>query len=181
MASKSVLCLATDGFEEIELVTPVDLLRRAGADVLIAVIGSRREIVGRNKIALVADALLGDVDASRFDLLLLPGGPGVSALREDGRAAAFAREFLESGRGVAAICAAPAILADAGVLDGRKFTAHHSMYEELPSADRSARVVVDGLVITSRGAGTSLDFGLALVRHLFGEPSAAEVAASVMA
>ncbi len=179
--SKSVLTLATDGFEEIELVAPVDLLRRAGANVVIAAMGSERHIVGRNKIAVVADVLIGDVDTMQFDLLLLPGGPGVTVLREDGRAAQLAREFVESGRGVAAICAAPAILAEAGILADRAFTAHYSMYEELPLADRTARVVVDGQVITSRGAGTSLDFGLAIVRYLFGEAKAGEVAASIMA
>lgn len=179
--SKRVLCLLVDGFEEIEALTPIDLLRRAGAEVVLASVVGEPMVTGRCKIAVQADAKLADVVPSDFDLLLIPGGPGVPSLRADGRPARLAATFVSSGKPAAAICAAPTVLADAGLLDGKRFTAHFSVYGELRAALASERVVEDGLLITSRGAGTALDFGLALVRRLFGEAKAKEVAESIMA
>jgi 4-methyl-5(b-hydroxyethyl)-thiazole monophosphate biosynthesis len=104
----------------------------------------------------------------------------VAELRTDGRAASLAAEFVAKGKAVAAICAAPLILQDAGVLDGRRFTAHSAVHGELLGVV-DERVVVDGPVLTSRGPGTAVDFGLALVARLAGEPAAREVAAGIMA
>lgn len=174
-----VLCLLVDGFEEIELVTPVDLLRRAGIEVVVASL-QRKTAVGRSGIRVEADASLVSLDAGAFDLLLIPGGPGVEKLRSDGRAATLAREFAAAGKPVAAICAAPLVLMDAGLLDGKRFTAHLSVRDTLAGA-LDERVVVDGNLITSRGAGTALDFGLALVAHLAGQDAADRVAAEIMA
>jgi len=179
--SKRVLCLLADGFEEIETVTPVDLLRRAGVEVVLVALGDGIHCTGRCGLVLHADARLADVDPAGFDLLLLPGGPGVQALRTDGRAARFARDFADSGRGVAAICAAPLVLHDAGLLAGRAYTAHDSTWEVLTAARGADRVVVDGTLITSRGAGTALDFGLALVEQLAGTAERDGVARAVMA
>lgn len=178
--SNRVLCLLVDGFEEIELVTPVDLLRRAGVEVTLAAL-ENREVTGRNGMRLIADVLLVDELPDAYDVLLLPGGPGVAALRADGRPAALARLFSSADKWVAAICAAPLVLKDAGVLGGRRFTAHASVRTELPEAIGSERVIVDDNLITSAGAGTALDFGLALVEALCGEKMAAEVAASIHA
>jgi 4-methyl-5(b-hydroxyethyl)-thiazole monophosphate biosynthesis len=176
---KRVLCLLIDGFEEIETVTPVDLLRRAGVDVVMASLG-KGIVTGRSGIHLQADAALGSIDPRNFDLLLIPGGPGVDGLRKDGRAAVLAREFGAAGKTVAAICAAPLVLKDAGLLDGRKFTAHDSVTDDLPGVS-SESVVTDGNLITSRGAGTAVDFGLALVRRLAGDAAADAVAQAIMA
>ena len=176
---KRVLCLLTDGFEEIETVTPVDVLRRAGIEVVIASL-HRKIAVGRCGIKVEADASLAGLDASRFDLLLIPGGPGVGDLRKDGRAAALARDFAAAGKPVAAICAAPLVLKDAGLLEGKRFTAYHSVREEL-GGGLDERVVVDGDLITSRGAGTALDFALVLVSRLCGQASAVQVADEIMA
>jgi 4-methyl-5(b-hydroxyethyl)-thiazole monophosphate biosynthesis len=104
----------------------------------------------------------------------------VKLLREDGRAAQLAKEFTRRGKPVAAICAAPTVLADAGLLTGKRFTAHFSVHAQLPSVLANERVVQDGNLITSRGAGTAVEFGLALVRELFGEAKAAEVATAIM-
>lgn len=172
------LCLLVDGFEEIELVTPVDLLRRAGIEVVVASL-QRKTAVGRSGIRVEADASLASLDTGAFDLLLLPGGPGVEKLRKDGRASTLAREFAMAGKPVAAICAAPLVLMDAGLLDGRRFTAHQSVRDSLPGA-LDGRVVEDGILITSRGAGTAMDFGLALVARLAGQNTAEQVAASIM-
>lgn len=176
-----VLCLLFPGFEEIETLTPVDLLRRAGVDVVLASLTGEPLVAGRCQVTVRADAALAGVAEQPFDLLLLPGGPGVRAVRADGRAARLAKRFLDTGRPVAAICAAPAILADAGLLTSRRFTAHFSVHAELPQALAGERVVEDGLLITSRGAGTALDFGLALVRRLLGEAAAQDIARAIMA
>ncbi|MEX1048914.1 MAG: DJ-1 family glyoxalase III [Akkermansiaceae bacterium] len=176
---KSVLCLLADGFEEIEAVTPVDLLRRAGVEVVIASLGGQI-VTGRCGIRLEPDASLGEVDFDKFDLLFLPGGPGVQELRTDGRAAELAKDFYMRGKTIAAICAAPLILQDAGLLEGKRFTAHFSTRGELPDA-LDERVVIDGELVTSRGAGTALDFALALVAHLTGLEKVEEVHEAIMA
>jgi 4-methyl-5(b-hydroxyethyl)-thiazole monophosphate biosynthesis len=179
--SKRVLCLLVPGFEEIEAIAPVDLLRRAGAEVTVAAVGSQKAVTGRCNVTVQADATLDEVAAQDFDLLLIPGGPGVKALRSDGRPARLARIYVRAGKPVGAICAAPTVLADAGVLAGKRFTAHFSVQGELPQALAGERVVEDGPLITSRGAGTAVDFGLALVRRLFGEAKAQEIASAIMA
>jgi 4-methyl-5(b-hydroxyethyl)-thiazole monophosphate biosynthesis len=179
--SKRVLCLLAPGFEEIETLAPIDLLRRAGAEVILASLTGYSPVTGRSGITVQADATLADVAGLGFDLLLIPGGPGVKAMRTDGRPAQLARDYAVAGKLVAAICAAPTVLADAGLLAGKRFTAHYSVYGELPQALAGERVVEDGNLITSRGAGTALDFGLVLVRRLFGESAAQEVAKAIMA
>jgi len=176
---KRVLCLLNDGFEEIEVVTPVDLLRRADIEVVIAAMGDRTA-TGRGGIRIEADVLLSDINPSGFDMLFIPGGPGVGDLRQDGRAAELAKEFSAAEKAVAAICAAPLILMDAGLLEGRRFTAYQSVREEL-GGGLDERVVVDGELITSCGAGTALDFAMALITYLGGEHAAERVAEEVMA
>ena len=111
---------------------------------------------------------------------LHPAALPMVALLKDGRAVSLAREFHQSGRTVAAICAAPLILKEAGILEGRAFTAHFSVHGELPGVTDN-RVVADGPVVTSRGPGTAVDFGLALVKLLAGDQVASEVAAGIMA
>ncbi len=179
--TKRVLCLLATGFEEIETVTPIDLLRRAGAEVIVAALDNQMLVKGRSNIVIQADAPLAEAGEGDYDLLLIPGGPGVKLLRADGRAAKLASEFAQAGKPVGAICAAPTVLADAGLLAGRRFTAHFSVHGELPGALGNEKVVEDGLLITSRGAGTAVEFGLALVRRLFGEAKAQEVARAIMA
>ena len=176
---KRVLCLLVDGFEEIETVTPVDVLRRAGIEVVIASLKGTTA-TGRCGIRMEADANLSDLNTSSFDLLFIPGGPGVAELRADGRAATLARDFAAAGKPVAAICAAPLVLMDAGLLKGRRFTAYHSVRGEL-GGGLDERVVVDGSLITSRGAGTALDFALALVAFLADQVAADRVAVEIMA
>ena len=108
-----------EGFEEAELVMPVDLLRRAEVEVVIAALGDLAA-PGKQGIRLEADVRLADADPATFDLLMLPGGPGVATLLSDGRAAALVKQFAEAGKTVAAICAAPLVLKDAGLLEGRE-------------------------------------------------------------
>lgn len=175
-----VLCLLVDGFEEIETIAPIDLLRRAGAEVILAAVKGGKLVTGRCGVAIQADAELAQVMNDAFDLLFIPGGPGVTALRADGRPAQLTRKFAAAGKPVTAICAAPAVLADAGLLVGKRFTAHFSVHQELPAALVAERVVKDGNLITSRGAGTAIEFGLELVSELFGDAKAREMAAAIM-
>jgi protein deglycase len=179
--AKRALCLMAPGFEEIEAIAPVDLLRRAGVEVVLASLTGEIGVTGRCGVTLQADAALAAVEGQQFDLLLIPGGPGVSALRADGRPARLAQAFAAVGKPVAAICAAPTVLKDAKLLAGRRFTAHFSVRDELPEALASERVVEDGPLVTSRGAGTAIEFGLALVRRLMGEQKASDVAQAIMA
>jgi 4-methyl-5(b-hydroxyethyl)-thiazole monophosphate biosynthesis len=179
MPAPTVLVIIAEGFDEIELVTPVDILRRAGALVTIAALGEGIHVTGRSGLTIHADTTLAGAEGSSFECVLLPGGPGVPRLRADPRVSARIRGQAGRNGWIAAICAAPTVLKDAGVLEGRRFTAHDSVAAELPDAIRGERVVVDGRIITSRGAGTALDFGLAVVEHLFSREKAAEIALSV--
>jgi len=178
---KRVLCLLADGVEELELVAPVDVLRRAGAEVVLAALGQGLQIAGRNGIKISADVALSEVEADGFDLLFIPGGAAVANLRKDGRPGADGgNHFTGIEKLVAAICAGPLVLEDAGLLEGKRFTAHFSAANELPGALPGERVVEDGFLVTSRGAGTALEFGLALVDRLFGEAKEEEIARAIM-
>jgi 4-methyl-5(b-hydroxyethyl)-thiazole monophosphate biosynthesis len=183
--SPRVLVPLVAGFEEIELVAPVDLMRRAGIEVVLASVEPGPEamggVAGRGGIVVKPDVALADLDPSTFDLLFLPGGPGVIALREKGEIAPLASRMIGEGKPVAAICAAPLLLADAGLLAGRRYTAHDSVVGELPEALFAERVVEDGPITTSRGPGTAIDLGFAIIRRLKGEAAVEDVAAQIMA
>lgn len=170
-----------EGFEEIEVVAPVDILRRAGAEVTVASLGDGIHVTGRSGLTLHSDSTLDGVAGSSFDCLLLPGGPGVSRLRDDPRVTGWVIRQFKGDRWIAAICAAPVVLKDAGVLVGRRYTAHFSVASELPEALTEERVVADGRLITSRGAGTAVEFALSVVEKLFSPEKAAEVAQSIFA
>jgi protein deglycase len=181
----TVLAILAEGFEEIEATTPIDLLRRAGAEVTVAALGEGIHVTGRAGITLHADTTLAALQSATppraFDCLFLPGGPGVKHLRADPRVRALVLRQNEAGRWLAAICAAPAVLHDAGLLQGKRYTAHFSVANELPSILADERVVTDGHLLTSRGAGTALDFGLLLVEKLFSPDKSREVARAVAA
>lgn len=175
----TVLAILAEGFEEIEAVAPIDLLRRAGAEVLTAALAEGIHVTGRNGLTLHADTTLAAVPVRDFDCVLLPGGPGVKLLRADPRIRELVIRQHAAGRWLAAICAAPAVLHDAGLLAGRRYTAHFSVANELPHILRDEKVVVDGRILTSRGAGTSLEFGLALVEQLVSAEQAFAVASAI--
>ena len=174
----TALILITHGFEEMETLTPLDVLRRAGVEVTLAGVKDGIHVTGSSGVTLHADASLTTLSQRYdYDLLVLPGGPQVKALRADGRATALARAYALAGKPVAAICAAPLLLADAGLLTGKRFTCYPG--EDIPGRLAEPAVITDGLITTSRGAGTSLAFALELVRILYGEVKAAEVAAAI--
>lgn len=175
---KRVLCLLEDGFEEIEAIAPVDLLRRAGVEVVMAGV-SGAEVSGKCGVKVLADSILSEALEGNFDVLFLPGGPAVMELRKRKEVVGLIREFHSEGKLIAAICAAPLLLKDAGVIDGRRITAHFSTTDELP-ANTGERLVHDGDFLTSRGAGTAVEFGLELVKILCGDEVAEDVASAVM-
>lgn len=175
----TVLVPLADGFEEIEALAPIDLLRRAGVDVTAATLNDNRHATGRSGVTVHGDIALKDLAASPFDMLFLPGGPGVAKLRADPRIKQLVIKHYDSNRWLAAICAAPTVLADAGLLVGRRFTAHHSVARELPEALLNEKVVTDGRLTTSRGAGTAVEFGLHLVGLLVSSEKATEIGESI--
>ena len=176
-SKQRILVPLAEGFEEIEAVTIVDVLRRAGLDVTVA--GLRPgAVTGSHGIAVTPDADLGDLDTTSFTMVVLPGGqPGTRHLAEDARVVALVRRLHEEGRPVAAICAAPLVLHKAGVLGGVHVTSHPSVRGMLPGVDvrSEPRVVRSGHVTTSQGAGTAMDFALALVADLCGDEKSAEL------
>ena len=177
----NAIVVLPEGFEEIEAVTPIDLLRRAGVEVTVASLGPDLEVTGRSGIRLRAEVALDEVVTRAFDCLILPGGPGVKHLRADPRIVPLVRRHAEAGAWIAAICAAPTALHDAGLLAGHRFTAHPSVAAELPGPLSQEAVVVDGRLITSRGAGTAVEFGLAIVEALQGKARAEETRRSACA
>ncbi len=190
----TVLAILPEGFEELEAVAPIDVLRRAGVQVTVAALGNERLVNGRNGLALHADTTLAELDRPAVsapgtpsnemmlhDALMLPGGPGVKLLRQDPRVNAIVLSHHAAGRWIAAICAAPTVLHDAGLLTGRGYTAHPAVADELREIRADDRVVVDGNLVTSRGAGTALDFGLKLVELLVSPEEAKKVADSICA
>jgi protein deglycase len=175
----TVLALLPEGFEELEAVAPIDLLRRAGVEVTVASLDDSPLVTGRNALTLRADTSLAAVGEKQFDLLFLPGGPGVKLLRADPRVRTAVLAHHAAGRWLAAICAAPTVLHDAGLLTGLRYTAHPSVANELPAILGDQRTVTDGHLLTSRGAGTAIDFGLLLVEKLCSPEKAREIAQSI--
>ena len=161
--------LLAPGFEEIEAVTIIDVLRRADIDTCIVGV-EERSVQGSHGIRLQADATLDEVATEPWDLVVLPGGmPGASNLRDSASVQQLLRAQHASGRRLAAICAAPIALSAAGVLGGRRATSYPAFAEQIRCGEyREEAVVVDGPVITSRGPATALAFALRLVRELCG-------------
>lgn len=172
---KTALVILAEGFEEIEAVTVIDILRRANVTCTVAAQHDGKFVTGKTGIQIVADELLDAVRNQTFDLVVLPGGPGARHLRKDEAVLNLVRQQAEAGRYLAAICAAPTVLLQAGVLKGHKYTAHPSVASELSEINAEAPVVLDKKIITSRGAGTAVEFALGLVEQLCGAEQSAEI------
>jgi 4-methyl-5(b-hydroxyethyl)-thiazole monophosphate biosynthesis len=183
---KRVVVPLAHGFEEIETVTVVDILRRAGVSVTLAGVEAGSPpapVEGRTGIKVVPDLEITGVQASDFDMIMLPGGlQGTQTLRKDSRVVRLLHYFEENNRHIAAICAAPTVLAANGMVLGKRLTSHPSVRDQLAGAVyEEGRVVVDGKLVTSRGPGTAMEFAMALVEILAGKQKVEEVNQAVLA
>jgi len=178
-----VLVPIAEGFEELEAVTIIDILRRANIEVTVAGLKDG-PITGSRGTRLLPDIPLDSICDQTFDMIVLPGGmPGVRNLREDARIEKLLQDFDRTGRYTAAICAAPSILASYGLLQGKQATSNPKFRDQvaIPGvAYQEKAVVKDGKTITSRGPGTSIDFALELVGELSGPETRSEVEKSLI-
>jgi len=163
-----------EGFEEIESLTVIDVLRRAGINVeTVGIMGS--VVSGSHGVRVMADKKLLEINADEYDGIVLPGGsPGYLNLGKSSKIIEILRRFDSAGKLIAAICGAPSILAKVGILEGKKATIFPGMEKELPHP-RGEKVVVDGNIITSQGPGTAMDFALTIVEALQGRDKALQL------
>ncbi|MCI5517024.1 DJ-1/PfpI family protein [Roseburia sp. MUC/MUC-530-WT-4D] len=171
-----------DGCEEIEGLTVVDIVRRAGIDITTISISDKNEVAGAHGITFLADAKKDEVDFSTLDGIVLPGGmPGTTNLGADETVDKVIREFAAGGKLVAAICAAPSVLGQAGILNGKHATSYPGFEPKLTGAVTSEdSVVQDGNVITSRGMGTAIAFALEIVSYFTDKKTADKLAESII-
>ncbi len=185
MAKKAVVLLA-EGFEEVEAVTPITFLRRAGIEVVQAATGESLTVKGARGVTILADTTLAELSgADSFDAIIVPGGlKGAENIAASKAAGALLKNMAKAEKLVCAICAAPAVvLAPLGLLDGVKFTCFPGMEENLNAKGGKwlqDRVVTDGNIITSRAAGTAFEFAAAIVSKLLGGQAAKETAEQVL-
>ncbi|MBF0343594.1 MAG: DJ-1/PfpI family protein [Nitrospirae bacterium] len=169
-----VLLILAEGFEELEAVTIVDVLRRAEIEIVTAGLGDG-VVTSTRRIRLLPDAQLNDIDVEQFDMVVLPGGqPGTDNLAKDERVARIIKTMYEKGKYTAAICAAPYVLSEAGVLVNKRATSYPTFQDRLKAANivKDEKVVIDGNVITSQGPGTAIEFALTLVELFKGKDKA---------
>ena len=180
--SKKVYIFLADGFEDIEGLTVVDLMRRAGITITTVSIKNTKQITTAHSITMLTDQTFAETDFTDADMLVLPGGqPGTTNLGAFAPLTDLLKNFYNNGGRIAAICAAPTVFAALGFLEGRKATAYPSCMDGLGDAVRlEDNVVVDGNITTSRGLGTAIDFSLSLISQLLGQEKADQIAESVV-
>lgn len=171
-----------NGFEEIEALTVVDLLRRADIQVKTVSIMEERQVYGSKGIGVEADILFKQGNYDNCAMLILPGGmPGTENLCNHRELNEELKNFYEAGKPIAAICAAPMVLGKAGLLNGHRATIYSGMEEELKGAQPvDEKVVISGNIITSKGPGTAMDFALAIIEYAKGAQKAGEIAAELL-
>jgi 4-methyl-5(b-hydroxyethyl)-thiazole monophosphate biosynthesis len=176
----TVLVPLAQGCEELEAVTIIDILRRAGITVVSAGLDAEPVRASRGTV-LVPDTTLDEALKDSYDMVVLPGGqPGTNNLKADARVIALTQQMAQQQKYVAAVCAAPSVLATAGLLDGRRATSFPGALNGFPGVSlQNAKVVEDGRIITSRGPGTAMDFALTLVERLAGRAMRDEVEAAL--
>ncbi len=179
---KKVMVFLAEGFEEIEAVTPIDLLRRAGVDCETVSIMGERNVKGARGVTYQADTLFDKEKCEKAEAIILPGGmPGTKNLMNHTQLAELLKEFDKKQKWIAAICAAPMILGHLGLLEGKKATIYPGMEEELKGAvPVTDEVCQQGHIITSRGAGTAIPFALCLIQNLIDEKTAKQIGDSIV-
>ncbi len=178
---KSVLVPLAQGSEELEAVTVLNILRRAGIEAVSASLDGQ-PIRGSRGTMLIPDTSLDEALKRNFDMVVLPGGqPGTNNLKADARIIKLVQRMASQDRYVSAICAAPSVLATAGLLDGKRVTSFPGSLDAFPKVSRQPQAVVeDGKLITSRGPGTAMDFALTLVERLTNKAKRDEVEAGLV-
>ena len=177
----NVLVPLADGVEELEAVTIIDVLRRGGINVTTAAISGKTTVAGSRGVNIVADTVWESVAPEQFDAIVLPGGGvGTDNLIADSKIRDTLRAYNAAGKWICAICAAPMVLAAAGVILGRKVTCYPSCASSIGGFYEDAPVIADGNLITSQGPGTALLFALVLVKHFADEATARKVAAGML-
>ena len=179
---KKVLVPLAEGFEEIEAVTIIDILRRAGAEVVVASL-NKEVVKGSHGISICSDNLLDRIDVEDFHMIVLPGGmPGMENLRRSGEVIRVIQELSGAKKFTAAVCASPGVLEEAGITAGKTVTSHPAHAKFMLKADYTGnRVEVDGKMVTGQAAGSAMEFAFKLVEVLFGKMKAEEVNRSVLA
>lgn len=179
---KRVLVPLANGFEEIEAVTIIDILRRAGAEVMTAGL-DKRNVEGSHGIRLLADTVLAETIKDSWDMVVLPGGvPGAPNLMGDERVIKLLQEQAAQNKTSAAICAAPAVLEKAGLTAGQKVTSHPAWAHKMTTAIHTGnRIQVANQLVTGQAAGSAMEFAFQLVEFLFGKEKVEEVNAGVLA
>lgn len=179
---KKAIILLANGFEEIEALTVVDLLRRADIEITTVSIESSLKVKGRSNIIVEADKALADVILEPADMLILPGGAGVHQLKKNQQVIDWILERHHNQQWLAAICAAPSVIfGQLGILKGFRATCYPTEQEGLIGAIRlTDSVVVDRHIITSRGLGTSIDFALKIIEILVGKETSKQVSESIV-
>lgn len=179
---KKVCVLLADGFEEVEALTVVDLLRRARIYVDTVSVTEEYMIRGSHGIAVQTEDLFEEVNLAEFDMVVLPGGlPGTTNLGAHSGVRRLVKDFAEGGKYVAAICAAPTILSDLGLLRGKRVTCYPDVERKISGAVLTgAPAMVDGNIITGQGVGAAVDFALELIAVLVGNEKAGEIADAIV-
>ena len=173
-----VYILLGEGFEEIEAVTPCDILRRGGVSVSFAAVGSKICVAGGHGISVLADVFTSDIIPTAEDCFVIPGGMGgVNSIKSDGEAMSLLRTAAEIGAEFAAICAGPSVLAQLGLLEGKHITCYPGCENLMSGAvcDSTKSIASDGTLITGRAPGAAIDFGLALLSRLKGEAASKKI------
>ena len=174
-----VLVPLIDGFEEIEAISVIDVLRRAGLEVVTAGIPGTM-VTGVNGVKVIADTMIKDMEGDDFQAIVLPGGPGCKDLIRSGKVMDMLKGFKQNKKLIAAICYSPVVLAREGFLDGVRATVYPGNEREL-SKPRSDRVVADENIITSQGPGTAIEFALKIVEVMSGKQKADTVRKALVA
>ena len=180
----TVAIMLADGFETVEALAVADILFRAGVRTDLISVTDARHATSSHGIRVVADLMLEDVDLSTYTVLFLPGGlPGTTNLKTTPAIQAEVLRRADEGEAMAAICAAPSIFAELGVLDGRHATANPAFIKAIAAGGAIVHdnpVVIDDFITTSRGAGTSIDLGLEIVRQLLGADAAEAISRGIV-
>lgn len=181
--AESVAVMLGDGFEPVEVVAPVDVLRRGGVEVTLVSVMGQNEVMGAQNIKVVADALVEDVDLDSFTMVVVPGGSiGVENLGKCGKLTTSLRDRMKTNKLVGSICAGPTILADLDLLQGRKAVCYPGCETNFPAGvyQPNVDVCIDKNLITATGPATALPFGRALLEALKSEEEADKVASGML-